>query len=312
MRCLHQTFLGGFLAHVMLITAWTLGMPLMLLPALIIWSGYRILGTSLLVIFCLQWLPLKPWLGFRRFIRYLDPTAYYEECRLVLVDEKDIQDEGSMICYHPHGVLCGGFSFCGCHHPEFAEGRHGDFVWLIAGSLTKLPFFQLVCKWMGNLQSASKKNLLRLMQLRKNIAFVPGGFQEATVMKRGSDVIWLKTRVGFIKYALVHGYRVHPCYVFGERDTFHTFQYFQKQRLRLNDFGFPGVAFFGDWRLPIFPKTSARIVTVIGKGLDLPKLDSLTKEDIFKWHAIYVKALKELFESQKVAAGYPNARLEIL
>jgi len=265
-----------------------------------------------MIIFSLQWvLPIKPWLGFRRLIRNLDPRGYYEECRLKMVDREDLQTEGSMLCFHPHGVLCGGFSFCGCHHPEFSEGRHGDIVWLISDTLTKMPFFQLICKWMGNVQSASKKNMLKLMGKRQNIALVPGGFQEATITKNGCDRVWIKKRVGFIKYALVHGYRVHPCYVFGERDTYYTWQPFLKKRLRLNDFGLPAVAFFGDWRLPICPRPSTRLVTVVGKGLDFPHLENLTEKEIFKYHAIYIASLKELFESEKVAAGFPNAELEI-
>jgi len=309
---LYHTVFGATLAHFLLIAAWTMSIPIMLIPVVMVLRGYQILGTTILTIFSLQWLlPIKPWLGFRRLIRNLDPRCYYKECRLVLVDEEDLQKENSMICFHPHGIMCGGFSFCGVHNPEFAEGRHGDFVWLIADSLTKMPFFLLVCKWMGNIQSAGKKNMLRLMKTRKNIALIPGGFQEATVMQRGCDRVWIKQRFGFIKYALVHGYRVHPCYVFGEKDTYYTFQPFRKWRLMLNEFGLPAVLFFGDWRLPLFPRPEARIVTVVGKGLDFPRMDVLTEKDVYKYHEMYVKALTELFESQKVAAGYPNARLEI-
>lgn len=314
LKSLHKTTLGAWLVHVLLISAWVLGIPAFVLPVMLIISGHNVIGTIILVVFCSQWvLHLKPWPEFRRSIRDLTPGNWYKECRLILVDEKDMKPERSMICYHPHGALCAGFSWCGCHHPEFSEGRHGDFTWLIADILTKMPFFKLVTKWMGNIQSAAKENVLKLMQTGKNIAIIPGGFQDATLMERGVDRIFLKNRKGFIKYALVHGYRVHPCYVFGERDTYHTFLPMLKLRLRLNDHGLPGALFFGEWWCPILPLSSTRIVTVIGKGLDFPCLPigGIKAEDIDKYHSLYVKALKDLFESHKVAAGFPNAQLEM-
>jgi len=312
LECLYHTVFGAWLVFIFLGSAWTLGLPIMLLPVLMVLRGYQILGTVILTVFSFQWvLPLKPWLGFRRTIRNLDPTGYFKECRLVLLDEEDLQKENSMICFHPHGVFSMGFNFCGIHHPEFAEGRHGDFVYLVAGILTKMPFVILVCEWMGNIQSAGKKNMLRLLKARKNIAFLPGGFQEATLTQRGCDRIWLKQRLGFIKYALIYGYRVHPCYVFGETNTYTTFQPFLNLRLLLNDFSIPGVLFFGDWRFPLLPRPETRIVTVVGKGLEFPRMKSITEKDIQNYHDMYVKALTDLFESQKVAAGYPDACLEI-
>jgi len=244
-------------------------------------------------------------------IRDLDPKKYYKECRLVLVDKEDLQPEKSMLCYHPHGILCCGFSWCGCHHPEFAENRHGDIIWLVAESLTQLPFFKAVVKWMGNIQSAAKPNMIRLMKAQKNIAIIPGGFQDATIMKKGSHRIWLRKRMGFIKYALVYGYRLHPIYVFGESDTFFSVQRLLNFRLWLNNFGLPGVLFWGEWWIPIFPKSSARIVTVIGKALHLPRIPEPSDEDVQKYHGRYVAALEELFETHKAAAGYPDSKLEI-
>lgn len=43
------------------------------------------------------------------------------------------------------------------------------------------------------------------------IDFSTGGFQEATLYTRGHHKIFLKSRKGFIKYALQFGYKVEYC-----------------------------------------------------------------------------------------------------
>jgi len=161
------------------------------------------------------------------------------------------------------------------------------------------------------MKSAAKRSMKKFMAVGNNIALIPGGFQEATIFKKGVDRVFLQKRMGFIKYALQYGYRVHPCYVFGERDTFSTFQPFLKLRLMLNEYDIPGVFFLGDWRCILFPKASSRIVTVVGKGLDFPCIPHPTPQDVVAYHARYVNALQELFDTHKSAAGFPNACLEI-
>ena len=43
----------------------------------------------------------------------------------------------------------------------------------------------------------------------------------------------------------------------------------------------------------------------------MPKITEPTKEDITKWHAEYLKQLVQVFDDNKVAAGVPDAVLEI-
>ena len=54
-----------------------------------------------------------------------------------------------------------------------------------------------------------------------------------------------------------HGYAVTPVYTFGETDTYYTFTGMLKQRLMLNKQNIPGVLFFGEPWVPLFPRTAA-------------------------------------------------------
>ena len=228
---IHGTVLGAWLVHVLLISPWVIGITILLAPLLLIANGFPIVGTSILGVFLLQYVyPLSTWPAFRKMMRELNPRGYYKKCELTLVDGANLRDTSSMLCYHPHGVICAGFSWTGCHHPEFSEGRHGDVAWLISGSLCELPFFKLAVKWMGNIFPVSKPVMTRLMNEGRNISLVPGGFQEATIMKAGCERIFLKKRMGFITYALRFGYRVHPCCSFGENHFFWIFQPVARER----------------------------------------------------------------------------------
>merc|ERR1719265_2109549 len=59
--------------------------------------------------------------------------------------------------------------------------------------------------------SVGPGDLNKLMKSGESpLALVPGGFQEATLSCCGHERVFLKTRKGFVKYALRHGYALLP------------------------------------------------------------------------------------------------------
>ena len=77
-----------------------------------------------------------------------------------------------------------------------------------------VPIISDIMKWFGA-DKVTKEVMLKLMRKDENIAFVPGGFEEATCYQYKKNLVYLKERVGFIKYALQYGYKVVPVYSFG-------------------------------------------------------------------------------------------------
>ena len=111
-----------------------------------------------------------------------------------------------------------------------------------------------------------------------------------------------------------YGYRVHPVYSFGGCDTYFTFNSFMRElRMKLNKYKIPTVMFFGSWFMPLFPRTAAELHTVVGPGLDFPKLEgpALSEAAVDQWHAVYVAALVELFDTHKGALGKAHVQLEV-
>jgi len=328
---------GAFLLHALLIPLWiaspllpfagllllTLG-PLGWIPALLIFSLIAILNK----------VKFKYRPAVVEVIHNLMMGAYYERCELKGAIDK-ITTSGGLYCYHPHGILSVGYCANGVWSRQFqqlagegpppavtADGKgsgDGDGEWrgtcfLIADNLRRglfSGFFKVLCDVTGRLDSATKENILSFMKQRRNIAIIPGGFQDATLYSHGKDRTAMSSRKGLFKYALQHGYSVYPIYTFGESETYTSFTPLLAFRLWLNKFDIPAVAFFGEAWMPLMPRRTARIMTYVGEPLALPKVAEPTAAQIEEWHSKYVAALTDVFESNKVAAGFPDAKLEV-
>ena len=70
-----------------------------------------------------------------------------------------------------------------------------------------------------------------------------------------------------------------------------------KFRLMLNSMKIWGSLFFS--RFGFLPDYKAKIHTVLGKKIVLPRIENPSKEDVDKYHAIYIEAVKSLFERYK-------------
>ena len=147
------------------------------------------------------------------------------------------------------------------------------------------------------------------MMQEKNMRFLPGGFEEATITNCEKDKIYIKKRKGFIKYSLQYGYTVYPCYTFNENKIFNTINIFEGFRLWINKFKIPGAIFFGKYLY--MPRNDIELITVIGKGIEFPTILKPTKEDIGKYHKLYIQNLKELYDKYKVQFNSSD-ELEIL
>jgi len=237
-----------------------------------------------------------------------------------------MRPEKTVYCFHPHGIATIGFSCNGCWNHEFharaslpdatdpLTGRtvYRGTMFLVAASLREpSAIFKVVCDLSGRYQSASKKWMLQYMAEGRNVAIIPGGAEDATIMEYGKHRTAIKKRKGLVKYALQYGYQMTPIYTFGETKTYRTFTGLLKLRLWINSFGVPAAIFFGAWWNPIFMRTDAQCVSYVGSPLQMPTIKEPTAAQVDEWHAKYVEALRALFEKHKAEAGEPNAVLEI-
>jgi hypothetical protein len=112
--------------------------------------------------------PAQNWTALRSFFR-LDTTPYWQRQRVVF--ESEPEAEGVMLAFHPHGMLCCGWTVCN------ASATFSRFTWLVADALLALPFISDFLRWNGS-DSAAAPSLKRLLGKRRNVALLPGGFEE--------------------------------------------------------------------------------------------------------------------------------------
>jgi len=265
-------------------------------------TGSMYVRSILLVLLIYQYFFARKSELYRKFLRLLRPFDYFDKAELI-IEDGDIQPTKSLICHHPHGILGYGFSLSVALNDNLYKTFHCG-----SRGMLNLPISGIFAKWLG-LVGVDKKNFKEVMRKGKNIRFMPGGFEEATLTNPEKDRVYIKERKGFIKYALQCGYRIYPSYTFNENKVYNTINAFEGFRLWLNKFKFPGTIFYGKYGW--LPRSDLEIVTVIGKALDFPVIENPSKEEVNKYHQIYVDKLKELYERHKVKYGASN-ELEIL
>ena len=113
----------------------------------------------------------------------------------------DMSTSKTCYCFHPHGIATVGFSCNGCWNHEFhkyaslpdgldARGRpeYRGTMFLLAASLREpSAIFKVFCDLSGRYQSASKRWMLKYMREGRNVAIIPGGLEDATLMQYGSE-----------------------------------------------------------------------------------------------------------------------------
>ena len=250
--------------------------------------------------------PAKYWPLFKRSMRLMD-HPYFKSQKIVFEEEIEEKGEKKMFCIMPHGVLTMGYITL----ISSKEMECFNIKWLVTDIITKLPFIGDILGWC-NMFSIKKSNMLKIMSKGKNIALIPGGFEEATNFEHGTYNIYINERKGFIKYALQHGYEIYPIFVFGEEKTYYTLftsllKIFGKF---LNKYHIPTTFFYGKY-FSIMPNDDLDLNIVVGKKLKFPTINSPSVYDINLYHNHYRYEVLNLFNRNVKKFGDSNKKLII-
>ncbi|CAB9498663.1 wax alcohol acyltransferase 2 [Seminavis robusta] len=197
---------------------------------------------------------------------------------------------------HPHGAFSFGWATLFCHLQNVR--------FCFAPPLFASPFFRLFTRIVGKPGSAGKAAMISYMRKGEDLALPPGGFEEATLTCPGKDRVYIKTRAGFVKLCLQHGIAIRPVYVFGEHGLYWNIQGAWDFRINtLNKkMGMPAIVTWGHPLVPLLPRNTVDMKIVVGAPIELPKIETPTKEEVSKWHSKYMTALQKLYEDHKEAA----------
>jgi len=271
-----------------------------LLIIIFIFSLSKVSITILTVVLTYQYFFAKRSETYRRILRFLKPQNYFRSFKLIA--EEELKQGNCLFPFHPHGVLSFTPPITCALTEEFFRAR-----FCVSRVLLNFPISGIFAKLLGG-EAVNKKNFLSMMKNNDNIIFLPGGFEEATITDYNKNKVFIRNRIGFIKYALQYGYSIQPCYTFNENKLFYNFTGFEKFRLFLNKLKIPGTWFIS--KLGLMPHYDVDLTVVVGKRIDLPKIESPKDEEVLKYHEIYCSALSHLFYKYNKIYG-DGEKLEI-
>lgn len=251
--------------------------------------------------------PSKPWNAFMRLYRYSFSRGYFRTQTLIIEGEAVKRGDKVLLGFHPHGALC-----CGWTLANASEGLGSlstGMKWLVAPLLFKIPLISEVLSW-NSVASAEPRSMKKIMATGQNVSLLPGGFHSASLLKYGAYRCYVLKRKGFIKYALQYGYKVRPCFSFGEEKTYWTLNWFEKARMNiLATRNIPPVWFLGKYG--VLPFDNIDMTLVVGEPIQLPKIENPSRYDVNKYHALYIDGLRKVFDNHKKEFASKDAVLEL-
>lgn len=249
--------------------------------------------------------------------------ANYFSAKLVKTSELD--PKGNYIfSVHPHGIAaCTTWINFGTDATGFSEHFPGirRFCLTLASNFNA-PFIREYCLLHG-LRSASKTSCKNLLTSHPGsaIVIVVGGAAESLLAAPGTNDLVLAKRKGFVRIAVETGASLVPVFAFGENDVFETYippsgtRLHKFQQAWKNTFGcanpfFWGVGLFGGTGLLC---RKVPLTAVVGAPIQVEKFAGSCKDPAFaeqvdKYHAQYVEALKQLYEEHKQKYAHDRKR----
>nr|XP_004661044.1 acyl-CoA wax alcohol acyltransferase 2 [Jaculus jaculus] len=285
---------------------------------LVVFTSYWPVTVLILTWLAFDW--KTPERGGRRFncVRKWRLWKHYGDYfPLKLLKTHDIPPSHNYIlACHPHGVLAHSwFGHFGTESSGFSKVFPGITPYLLTlGAFFWVPFLREYVMSTGtcSVSQSSIDFLLTRKGTGKMLIVVVGGLAECRYGIPDSFTLVLKNRNGFVRMALRHGVSLIPAYSFGEENLYkqhiftpggfiNRFQKWFQRVVHIYPCAFYGRGFTkNSWG---FLPYSQPVTTIVGEPLPLPKIENPSKETVAKYHALYIDALRKLFDQHKTKFG---------
>ena len=200
--------------------------------------------------------------------------------------------------------------------PTLFPGYHLKIRSLAASVLFHLPFIRELTLWTGCI-SASRSVASSALKNGRTIIVLPGGEAEQLLTKRGREIVYLKSRKGFVRLAMMHKVPVVPVYVFGANDLFETSDRWYNARY---------------WLVKSYGVCIPLSRGLLGSLCPLPVKNTVvfgepvayhgpewvkgggepTREEVDRAHGDFMERLEALFEEEKGKYGCGDRKIEFV
>ena len=201
----------------------------------------------------------------------------------------------TIYCYHPHGLLSIGTGLLAADLV-----RRGEKVAIVTSAHMRWfnPVLKILLDMAGiEVCGSSPKDVQAAMKRGDtSLILVPGGYEEAVMTEEGFERLYLKDRMGFVKYAMRYGYSLTPVFAYGENDLYSCVSFADKVRGYLAAWKIPVVLFYGDKSAPFMPKrTEPGLNIVVGEPVLVEQKVQPDGDSLRFNHGLYVHSLVELY-----------------
>eukprot|EP00904_Undaria_pinnatifida_P008005 jgi/Undpi1/4334/HiC_scaffold_17.g07700.m1 len=199
------------------------------------------------------------------------------------------KDKKIIYAIQPHGVMSIAGICAGIHlAPRLTPPT------CAASVIQRIPILKHVFGMFG-LVGASSHSLIKTLKTSSLVLYV-GGIAELFMSTPAEERLYVGKRKGFIKLAMRTGSEVIPCYYFGNTTVLEIIRHPMLTNIS-RKLGVSITILWGRWGLPV--PMPCKVICVTGKPIGVPKKEFPSDEDVDKYHAIYVKEVKRLFDTYK-------------
>ncbi|XP_043772059.1 2-acylglycerol O-acyltransferase 2-like [Cervus elaphus] len=271
-----------------------------------------------------------PWQGGRQsaFIKHLTLWKYLKDYfPISLVKTAELDPSWNYLAgFHPHGNgVIGAFTNLCTESMGFSSVFPGICSHLMMLNMWLwFLFFRDYAMSVGLVLSdkESATHILRRKGSGNLLSIVVGGVKEVLNARPGAYKLVLWNHKGFIRLALIHGYREEgseaalvPIFSFGENDIYDQVEnspgswlhWFQDRLLKTTRFSIP--LFYGhgvfQYSFGLMPYRRP-ITTAVGKPIEVQKTSHPSQEEMDSLHQCYIRELSNLFKAHKLKYSVPK------
>lgn len=184
---------------------------------------------------------------------------------------------------------------------------------LAATVLFRIPVVREFALWTGCVD-ARRSVAQSLLDRGRSVLVLPGGMDEQIRTTNGREIVYLRSRKGFIKLAMKKGVPVVPVYVFGVSDYYKTSHALFGLRLSIMKKLGACVTLATGYKASLLCPRPVKTTIVFGNPVlfKTATKGAPTSDELDAAHFEFMGALTSLFDEHKTRLGYGDRKLEII